>query len=145
MKNSTEEKERVRQLLKRPFEILNERPSDMSQSEYNELRKIQKKSLKLTSKGKFVVEVAANRTKLLKSIGQYPSRHSSAYCKAYTSRKGMKYQKRFLVDLAGNLSEIPKQTDENRTTIPANLREMSNFAIKQITGKDVVTKTFINN
>ena len=42
MKNSTEEKERVRQLLMRPFEILNERPSDLSQSGYNELRTILK-------------------------------------------------------------------------------------------------------
>ena len=144
MKNSTEEKEKVRQLLKRPFEILNERPDNMSQSDYNELRKIQKRSIKLTGKGKFVKEVAANRTKLLKSIGQYPSRHSSAYCKTYTGRKEMKYQKRFLVDLAGNLSEIPKQTKENRTTIPTNLRKMSNYAIKLVTNKDVVTRTFIN-
>jgi len=145
MKNSTEEKERVRQLLKRPFEVINERPDDMSQSDYNELRKIQKKSIKLTGKGKFVVEVEANRTKLLKSIGRNDSQHSSLYCKAYTGRKTVKYQKRFLVDLADNLSEIPIQTKENRTTIPSNLRKMSNYAIKMITGKEVITRTFINN
>lgn len=134
MKNSTEEKEKVRELLKRPFEILNERPADMSQSEYRELLRIQNSAIKLTGRGKFVAEVAANKTRLMKSIGRYPSRHLSTYCKSYTKRKDTKYQKRFLSDLAGNLSEIPKY-----------LVNLSNYAITQVTGKDVVTRTFINN
>ena len=134
MKNSTEEKEKVRKLLKRPFEILNERPADMSQTEYRELLRIQNRVIKLTGRGKFVAEVAPNQTRLMKSIGQYPSRHLSTYCKSYTKRKDTKYQKRFLSDLAGNLSEIPK-----------HLVDVSNYAITQATGKDVVTRTFINN
>lgn len=134
MYKEPEESIKNKELLRRPFEILNERPADMPYEEYRELRKIQKKMLKLTGSGKFVVEVAANRMKLLKAIGRSPSRHNSIYCKAYTKRHPLKYVKRFALDLNGKQFELAHY-----------LRNRSNFAIKCAWNVGQVTKIINTN
>ena len=135
MYKEPEERIKNSELLRRPFEILNERPADMPQSEYNELRKIQKRMLKLTSKGKFVVEVSPNETKLLKLMGRYPSRHNSIHCKSYTKRHPLKYMKRFGLTLDGKQLELPK-----------HFNGRSNYYIKLKWNIGTITKTInINN